>query len=173
MNGIVWRYELKTTEIYRSGFWLMGCFSYQRYGHTAKICRATAKCGHCAEDYGTRECKKSSEVRCCNCGRKHEALNHSYTARIAAKAKMIQNRTHDLEKYQIQQAHLKYPTGWQIANSKKRRVENTATQLMGKNGTVTWVRRLGKPKKNSNPSSLFWVEPIFRVVSNSQFLEGL
>ena len=55
-KGFMWQYELKSTELFRSGFRTMQCFNCQKYGHIAKICPADSKCGHCAGEQNTRNC---------------------------------------------------------------------------------------------------------------------
>ncbi|KAI0990900.1 hypothetical protein K3495_g17287, partial [Podosphaera aphanis] len=37
---VMWKYELKAAEIYRSGFRLIQCFNCQKYGHIARNCTA-------------------------------------------------------------------------------------------------------------------------------------
>ncbi|KAI1001110.1 hypothetical protein K3495_g7092 [Podosphaera aphanis] len=92
-KGIMWRYQLKATEIFRSGFRLMQCLNCQTYGHIARNCTAIAKCGNCAEKHNTRECTGKKEVRCCNRSRKFRAWDLTCPLRIAAKARTVINRT--------------------------------------------------------------------------------
>lgn len=55
-KGIMWKYELKTTEIFRSGTRTTQCFGCQRFGHIAKMCTQGSKCGQCAGDHNTKDC---------------------------------------------------------------------------------------------------------------------
>lgn len=56
------------------------CYKCQRYGHTAKLCRADKPvCRKCAEEHDSRECKSES-VKCVNCGGSHQASSKSCMA---------------------------------------------------------------------------------------------
>ncbi|CAG9138629.1 unnamed protein product [Plutella xylostella] len=46
------------------------CFKCMGYGHTARICRAEERCGHCGGAHETRSCppaSKSAPPSCCHC----------------------------------------------------------------------------------------------------------
>lgn len=101
-KGIMWKCDIKATEIFRSGFRAMQCFNFQRYVHIARVCTMEAKCDQCADNHNTRECPGKKQPRCANCGRKHISWHSSCPARIAAKAKAIQNRTQDPGTYTTQ-----------------------------------------------------------------------
>ncbi|KAI0993775.1 hypothetical protein K3495_g14409 [Podosphaera aphanis] len=148
-KGMMWRYELKATEIFRSGFRLMQCFNCQKYGHISKTCSAPSKCGHCAGDHNTRTCPGKQDTRCCNCGRKHEAWNQICPNRIAAKAKATANRIHDSGKHMIQESRVgNQENGWQIVDSRKRRAGTSVVEFSRPVGEVVVRRGPGRPRKN-------------------------
>lgn len=76
-DGLLFHSELKDCELYHGDCRLTQCFNCQKYGHTAKVCRETQKCGACAAPgHGDRECalkSNSSAHRCANCNLGHSA----------------------------------------------------------------------------------------------------
>ena len=62
-KGVMWRYEVKPAELFRSGVRAMQCFNCQKYGHIAKVCTAEAKCGQCAKAHNTRVCTGKQEAK--------------------------------------------------------------------------------------------------------------
>lgn len=150
-KGIMWKYELKATEIFRSGFRVMQCFNCQKYGHIAKACSTGSKCGGCAGDHNTRACPGKQEVRCCNCGRRHEAWNQICPVRIAAKAKAVANRTYDAGRYTIPESQvIDQENGWKIVDSRKRRAGTSIIEIANPVGESTLRRRPGRPRKTSS-----------------------
>lgn len=146
-RGIMWKYELKATEIFRSRFRLMQCFNCQRYGHIARNCTATAKCGNCAENHNTRECTGKKEIRCCNCCRKHRAWDLSCPLRIAAKTKATNHRTHDLGRYQDQDQPSMQKNEWQIAGSSKSKPKPITVNITSTGAQIAGTRKPGRPRK--------------------------
>ena len=152
-KGIMWKYELKTTEIFRSGFRTTQCFGCQRFGHIAKMCTQGPKCGHCAGDHNTKDCKGKEEARCSNCGRKHTAWDSRCPTKLAAKAKAVQNRVQDAGRYLSEREHANHSdSDWQIVGSKKRRTELTSYSPVAFTGTVAPPRGPGRPRKNPLPT---------------------
>ncbi|KAI0995874.1 hypothetical protein K3495_g12306 [Podosphaera aphanis] len=143
-KGILWGYEIKAAEIFRSGFRTMQCFNCQRYGHIAKNCTAEAKCGQCADKHNTRECPGKQEAKYSNCGRKHTSWHQSCPIRIAAKARATQNRTQDPGRFVTREAI--QDDDWQIVGSRKRRAGTAAAQVIGEEGENTERRGPGRPK---------------------------
>lgn len=94
-KGLIWKYERKATEIFKSGFRIVQCFNCQKYGHIAKTYPASPKCGNCAGEHNTRICTGKNEGRCGNCARKHKAWDPVRPVKLAAKARTIANRTQD------------------------------------------------------------------------------
>lgn len=153
-KGIMWKYELKATEIFRSGFRTTQCFSCQRFGHIAKMCTQGPKCGQCAGDHNTKECKSKQEVRCTNCGRKHAAWDSRCPAKLAARAKATQNRVQDAGWYLSEREHTNSSNSeWQIVGNKKRRTELTSSSPVTFTGTVAPPRGPGRPRKNPVPAT--------------------
>ncbi|KHJ34380.1 putative zinc finger cchc-type protein [Erysiphe necator] len=150
-KGIMWRFELKATEIIRAGFRALQCFKCQRYGHIAKICTAEAKCGKCAGDHNTRECSGKREARCINCGKKHTSWYQSCPVRSAAKVKAVMNRTQDPGSYQQKETRPKNSDyDWQVVGSKKRRAGFAGPQIVGADGEIIERRGPGRPKGLTN-----------------------
>ncbi|KAI1005374.1 hypothetical protein K3495_g2840 [Podosphaera aphanis] len=148
-KGIMWKFELKATEIFRSGFRLMQCFNCQKYGHIAKVCTANSKCGNCAGEHNTRVCPGKQDVRCSNCARKHKAWDQICPVRIAAKAKTVWNRTQDPGRHTAPENQLRDPEGdWQIVGSRKRRAGTMPAQVVGADGEIIARRGPGRPRKN-------------------------
>ncbi|KAI0993153.1 hypothetical protein K3495_g15031 [Podosphaera aphanis] len=143
-KGIMWGYELKATEIFRSGFRAMQCYNCQKYGHIAKACTADAKCGHCAGTHNSRDCSKKQELRCVNCGKKHASWNQACPIRIAAKAKAVQYRIQDPGRFVVQETTQNYD--WQIVGSRKRRAGIAGAQVVGADGEIIERRGPGRPK---------------------------
>ncbi|KAI1003133.1 hypothetical protein K3495_g5079 [Podosphaera aphanis] len=150
-KGIMWRFELRATELLRSGFRAMQCFNCQRYGHIAKMCTPEAKCGKCAGGHNTRECSGKQEVRCSNYGKKHTSWDQSCPVRLAAKSKAIMNRTQDPGSYQQQETQPRNSDGeWQIVGSRKRRAVMVGPQIVGADGEIIERRGPGKSKGSTN-----------------------
>lgn len=149
-KGIMWQFEVKATEIFRSGFRALQCFNCQKYGHIAKVCTSEVRCGQCAKAHNTRECTEKQEVRCCNCNRKHASWHQSCPVRIAARAKATLSRTQDPGRYKQPDVQPRDPENdWQIVGSRKRRVGAAGAQIVGADGEVIFRRRPGRPRKTS------------------------
>lgn len=171
-KGLVWKYEVKATEIFRSGFRAIQCFNCQRFGHIARNCTAEAKCGHCAGVHNSRSCLGENEVRCCNCGKKHSAWDQSCPTKLAAKAKATQNRIQDTGRYQIEQDQpKKLDFDWQIVGSKKRRTETSPSQSVTFVGSGNRHRGPGRPRKCPILEPLFPAQKLFPANVTSQLIE--
>jgi hypothetical protein len=76
-EGLLFHSELKDCELYHGDCRLTQCFNCQKYGHTARVCRSTQKCGACAAlGHGDHDCAlrgNPSALRCANCGLGHPA----------------------------------------------------------------------------------------------------
>ncbi|KAI1002474.1 hypothetical protein K3495_g5724 [Podosphaera aphanis] len=150
-KGIMWRFELRATELFRSGFQAMQCFNCQRYRHIAKMCTAEAKCGKCVGGHNTRECSGKQEVRCSNCGKKHTSWDQSCPVRLAAKSKAIMNRTQEPGNYQQQETQPRNSDcEWQIVGSRKRRAIMVGPQIVGADGEIIERRGPERPKGSTN-----------------------
>lgn len=121
-KGIIRKYELKATEIFKSGFRILQCFGCQKYGHIAKTCMATAKCRNCVGEHNTRNYPGKQEIRCSNYSRKHKAWDPACLIRISAKAKTILNRTQDTGRYNVPESQITSAEGdWQIVGTRKKK----------------------------------------------------
>ena len=153
-KGIMWKYELKTTEIFRSGFRTTQCFSCQRFGHIAKMCTHGPKCGQCAGDHNTKDCKGKKEARCSNCGRRHAAWDSRCPAKLAAKAKAVQNRVQDAGRYMNDREHANnFESEWITVANKKRRADPPSYSPVSFTGTIAPPRGPGRPRKNPSPTT--------------------
>jgi len=76
-DGLLFHSELKDCELYHGDCRLTQCFNCQKYGHTAKVCRDTQKCGACAAPgHSDRDCplkNSPSAHHCANCNLEHTA----------------------------------------------------------------------------------------------------
>ncbi|KAI1007038.1 hypothetical protein K3495_g1184 [Podosphaera aphanis] len=151
-KGIMWGYELKATEIFRSGFRAMQCYNCQNYGHIAKVCTADAKCGYCAGTHNSRDCSKKQETRCVNCGKRHASWNQAYPIRIAAKAKAVQNRIQDPGRFVVRETTQN--DDWQIVGSRKRRAGTAGAQVVGADGDIIERRGPGRPKGSTKITNM-------------------
>lgn len=155
-KGIMWKYELKAVEIFRSGFRAIQCFNCQKFGHMAKMCTSIEKCGQCAENHNTRACSKDKEKRCCNCGKKHEAWSQSCPVKIAAKAKAANNRTQDPGRFQYQRHESQTQKEvWQTVMSKKRKSGSPLQRTSRAGSTTAVTRGPGRPRKQLVPGTPF------------------
>ncbi len=86
-EGLLFQSELKQCELYHGDCRLTQCFNCQKYGHTAKVCRASRKCGLCAAPgHGDHDCgfrQDPSKHRCANCGKGHPAWSQACKERGA------------------------------------------------------------------------------------------
>jgi len=80
-RGFSINYEIYRTDRYTTQIQLKQCFKCYGYGHYAKHCTATMRCGKCGESHETQGCKNTN-VKCCQCGGQHEAWNHKCPNRI-------------------------------------------------------------------------------------------
>ena len=71
--------RIHNAERYIPELQLRQCFKCQGYGHTAENCTRTPKCGKCAGEHESRECKipESAPSKCGNCHGDHSAWHHS------------------------------------------------------------------------------------------------
>lgn len=157
-KGLMWHFEVRATEMFRSRFRALQCFNCQRYGHIDKICTAFAKYGICAGGHNTRDCTGKPEFRCGNCSKNHAAWHQSCPVRLAAKKKPAINRTQDPGRYkQPETRHTEIEDGWQVVGSRKRRAGTAGPQIIGADGEVISRRRPGRPRKTAEePGHSCW-----------------
>ncbi|KAI0994281.1 hypothetical protein K3495_g13901 [Podosphaera aphanis] len=147
IKGTMWKYELKATEIFRSGFRTMQCFNCQKYGHTAKNCSAEPRCGQCAGGHNTRTCPGKQEARCTNCSKKHPAWDQICPVRLAAKARAVKNRTQDPGRFVVQGPQEgNHSTECQIVGSRKRRAGSSIMEIADPVSEGGARRGPGRPK---------------------------
>jgi hypothetical protein len=73
--GLIWQYELHDCEPYEGECAITQCFKCYQYGHVARFCRNTARCGFCAAPgHATNDCMAKEEPakhRYVNCRMSH------------------------------------------------------------------------------------------------------
>jgi hypothetical protein len=78
-------------ERFQTGCGLVQCFKCCSYGHIAKHCRLSARCGHCSGLHETCECTIKEKSICANCtgkglrSKEHKAWSESCPARKKAR----------------------------------------------------------------------------------------
>jgi hypothetical protein len=91
-EGLIWQGEVFQCELYDRSCRLRQCFSCQRYGHIGTQCKATTRCGYCAQEHASRECcvksDKSVPRKCANCKGQHEAWSNQCVDRKEEMAKV-------------------------------------------------------------------------------------
>ncbi|PYY19147.1 MAG: hypothetical protein DMG62_24905, partial [Acidobacteria bacterium] len=71
-KGVVIGAELFDARLYNNSLEMKQCFKCYGWGHTQAACGKQERCGECAGQHPTRDCKKE-RVSCVNCGRGHRA----------------------------------------------------------------------------------------------------
>lgn len=73
--GLIWDYQLHDCEPYHGDCQITQCFKCYLYGHTAKMCINTTRCGFCAAPgHSTNDCmakEDRTKYRCVPCGTKN------------------------------------------------------------------------------------------------------
>lgn len=85
-KGFVLDFGYHIAEAYSPQHRATQCLNCSTFGHTAKYCRAPAKCGACAGAHATRDCKETKR-KCSNCQGSHASWSGVCKIKQAAKAK--------------------------------------------------------------------------------------
>jgi hypothetical protein len=92
-EGLILQGVLHDVEVFHRDCLIVRCYQCQRYGHTAKVCRSTRRCGFCAgTNHGDGQCPVKSEggPSCCpNCNGAHPAWAGSCKSLQKAKERAI------------------------------------------------------------------------------------
>ncbi|KAJ3454706.1 hypothetical protein MRS44_013306 [Fusarium solani] len=92
VEGLIWQGEAFQCELYDRSCRLRQCFGCQAYGHIGTQCKATTRCGYCAQEHASRECPvkpdKSEPRKCANCKGQHEAWSNQCAIRKDEMAKV-------------------------------------------------------------------------------------
>jgi hypothetical protein len=87
-NGLIWDYQLHDCEPFTGECLITQCFRCYQYGHVARMCRNTPRCGFCAgAGHTTDDCMSKEDRtkhRCIPCGTttaKHTSWDHSCLVR--------------------------------------------------------------------------------------------
>lgn len=91
-EGLIWQGEVFQCELYNRSCRLRQCFGCQGYGHIGTQCKATTRCGYCAQEHASRECPVKSDRsvlrKCANCKGQHEAWSNQCAIRKEEMAKV-------------------------------------------------------------------------------------
>lgn len=85
-DGLIWEAQIFDCEPYCSELQIRQCYKCYGYGHLARYCTKTARCGHCAAAAhagGEQACPErngSGKKRCVNCSGRHVAWDRSCPA---------------------------------------------------------------------------------------------
>jgi hypothetical protein len=165
-EGLVWQSELCQCERYERQCRLKQCFNCQKYGHIGTQCKATTKCGYCAQEHSSRECPtktdKDAPRKCANCHGTHEAwrqqcqMRKGEMARIEA-AHAIRPKYHPIidtpgleSRRGDSQGSLRYrkPARDQASYPQKRMTEGNSTNGRGQKRTNTGQPLASQDKEN-------------------------
>ena len=69
-HGINIEHRHYSAEKYIPHCQIKQCFNCQGYGHKGDVCRKKPKCGKCAQEHETKQCKSES-IQCANCDGAH------------------------------------------------------------------------------------------------------
>jgi hypothetical protein len=92
-EGLILQGVLHDVEVFHRDCLITRCYQCQRYGHTAKVCRSTRRCGFCAgTNHGDDQCPAKGEggpSHCPNCSGAHPAWAGSCQSLQKAKERAI------------------------------------------------------------------------------------
>ena len=106
-QGIVQDLDIKTTARFCRECRITQCFKCYSYGHMAKTCKKQERCGYCAEEHATKECRNRDDPdrkKCPACGGRHEAWAGNCRKRIQEKERTAQAYKRQPRLYPVQQA---------------------------------------------------------------------
>ena len=98
-EGLVVRGEIFNVELFHAECYIQQCFNCQGFGHIARNCRGTLKCGRCAAPgHETKACPDviSDRLRCANCEGKHAAWDKRCKLRKKEQVRAEEARTNRL-----------------------------------------------------------------------------
>jgi hypothetical protein len=87
-QGIIQEGEIKECDRFIKEARVTQCVKCQEFGHIARFCKNTTRCGRCAGDHETRQCTKPVTVRkCALCKGEHAAWSDTCRHRIQARGR--------------------------------------------------------------------------------------
>ena len=132
------------------------CFRCQQWGHRQSACAKQVKCGFCAGQHQTRECKKE-RPSCANCGKGHTAWHKSECIVFGTYIQRIQEKRIELltQSYSIRTAGgsqsgtqqyqpFEFPAMAANEHSRKRPRAISPTQVSRRAGRPTHIEQAGK-----------------------------
>jgi hypothetical protein len=151
-SGVIIGGRMHIASLFDFGAIIRQCFSCQEWGHTQRGCNKNPKCGRCAGEHQTKQCKAEKE-RCVNCGKKHTAWRRAECIAFKTYLQRVQSIRSGAraESARMRVGQYNSPTettteqGWETQTSRKRRrleaTSNTPAQDREK-------RPVGRPKKD-------------------------
>jgi hypothetical protein len=94
-GGIVIDAQIFDARPFERSLIITQCFKCCDWGHTSVVCGKQAKCGQCAGQHSTRDCKQES-TSCANCGQRHRAWERFKCQAFKAYFTAIQTRKYTL-----------------------------------------------------------------------------
>lgn len=119
-NGILYGSELHDCEVFYGDCQVTQCFQCQAYGHTAKHCRNTVRCGFCAAiGHKTGDCPKKEDSQAHRCAVCKGLPKHTAWARECP-----ERRTRVAA---ARRAYLNRPARFQVRTKTKLKAPETST----------------------------------------------
>jgi hypothetical protein len=106
-RGLVWQARMFDCEPFDPNLRFLQCFNCYGYGHRARVCKAPARCGHCAggaHAKGENSCpvKNGDRVRrCVNCKGKHPAWDRTCPAARTERERVKEAYAHRARRFEI------------------------------------------------------------------------
>jgi hypothetical protein len=164
----LWNAEIFECEPYDATLRVRQCFKYYKYGHIARYCRKTAKCGYCAaaahEQEGENACSNgqaSGIKKYVNCRNNHTAWDQACPTYKAASEKAKEAYAHRPRQFAIAN------TIASITETNQGRMFPLFIMQLGSNeGYTTISRKKGRPLRRGS----IIIRSQFRAAS-SQFIQ--
>jgi hypothetical protein len=91
-KGLVIGAEMFPARAYEHSLGVRQCFKCQAWGHTSNACGRPARCGHCAGEHSTKDCKHEKLPQCTNCKGPHPAWNRARCRTFTTYLKGVQTK---------------------------------------------------------------------------------
>lgn len=108
------------------------CYKCQKFGHGSNSCRSNIRCGKCAEEHGTEECRTETR-KCVNCNGEHQADNRECPS-------------FKLEKEVV---HIKYTQDISFTEARKRTRERIGTASTGNTYSQATMQKINSQNVTS------------------------
>ena len=183
-HGIVQEGEIKDCDRFIKEARVTQCVKCQEFGHIARFCKNTTRCGRCSGDHETRQCTKPATVRkCALCKGNHAAWSDTCRHRIQARERAdLALRTtpalygrgetsHDQFQFQTQNSPQTGPQeeGWQqVSRGRKGRPTFLAVAGRAPNQSRIFTTGSKRPRhESSSPARESSVRAAITITSSS------